>query len=84
MECILCKNLQYIGKSEYQFNYRSNLHNSNVWREYALTSDKHFREKVHDFRKLPKLTVIETLLKQKKLHRLLVNKGDSRHHMTSF
>ena len=42
MECSLCENPQYVGKSEYGLNLTMNTYRNNFWKRDGPTCDKHF------------------------------------------
>ena len=62
IECILCNNKPYIGKSEPPSNLRTNNHRSDAKRPDSIMIDKHFFETPgHDFEKHAKIILIEQL-----------------------
>ena len=62
IECILCQNKPYVGKSEPPSNLRTNNHRSDAKKPDSIAVDKHFFEnKDHDFEKHAKITLIERL-----------------------
>ena len=58
MECTLC-HIQYIGKSEIQFNLVLNNHRKNVNRQNAPLLDQHFKLLGHNFNQHAKFNLIE-------------------------
>ena len=63
MECSLCKNHQYVGKSEWSFNKRINTHRNDVCRPDGPPADKHFQLPNHNFNQHAKFTILEKLEK---------------------
>ena len=62
IECTLCNNKPYVGKSETQSNLRTNNHRSDSKKSDSIEVDKHFYDnKDHDFEKYAKVTLIERL-----------------------
>ena len=62
IECTLCNNKPYVGKSETQSNLRTNNHRSDSKKSDSIEVDKHFYDnKDHDFEKHAKVTLIERL-----------------------
>ena len=62
IECILCQNKPYVGKSEPPSNLRTNNHRSDAKKPDSIAVDKHFFEnKDHNFEKHAKITLIERL-----------------------
>ena len=59
MECFLCTDSQYIGKSEYSIKLRLNAHINDVWRAGGLPCDKHLGNSAYKFNEHPKFTGIE-------------------------
>ena len=59
MECIKCK-IQYIGKSQTEFNIRLNNHRKDVKATNAIPACKHFNQN-HSFNNDAKFTLIEKL-----------------------
>ena len=80
MECILCKNHQYVGKSEWSMNRRINSHRNDVWRNEGPPCDKHFQKEGHNFNEHAKFTIIEKIEKYTTdkiyLRKLLEHKED--------
>ena len=60
MECRICR-IQYIGKSETEFNIRLNNHRKDVNRQNAPRADQHFKLPDHDFNQHARFTLIEQL-----------------------
>ena len=60
MECRIYR-IQYIGKSETEFNIRLNSHRKDVNRQNAPRADQHFKLPDHDFNQHAKFTLIEQL-----------------------
>ena len=60
MECRICR-IQYIGKSETEFNIRLNNHRRNVFRQNAQHVDQHFKLPNHNFNQRARFTLIEQL-----------------------
>ncbi|XP_066925555.1 uncharacterized protein [Clytia hemisphaerica] len=62
LECNKC-HIQYIGKSETQFNQRLNNHRSNAYRprQETIPACKHFHQTNHDFNRDAKFTIIEQI-----------------------
>ena len=58
MECRICR-IQYIVKSETQFNIRLNNHRKNINRQNALQADQHFKLPDHNFNQHARLALIE-------------------------
>ena len=62
IECTLCNNKPYVGKSEPPSNLRTNNHRNDAKKADSILVDKHFFEnKDHDFEKHAKITLIEQL-----------------------
>ena len=61
MEYCLCTNSQYIGKSEYIMNLRTNVHKNDVWRTDGSPCDKHFQNLGHKFNEHAKFTITEKI-----------------------
>ena len=62
IECILCNNKPYVGKTETQSNVRTNGHRSEAKKPDSIAIDRHFFENEdHDFEKHAKITLIEKL-----------------------
>ena len=62
IECTLCNNKPYVGKSEPPSNLRTNNHRNDAKKADSIPVDKHFFEnKDHDFEKHAKITLIEQL-----------------------
>jgi hypothetical protein len=62
IECTLCNNKPYVGKTETQSNVRTNSHRSEAKKPDSIAIDRHFFEnKDHDFEKHAKITLIEKL-----------------------
>ena len=60
IECILCNNKPYVGKSETRSNVRTNNHRSDAKKPDSIHVDRHFFENEdHDFEKHAKITLIE-------------------------
>ena len=57
MECSLCEESQYVGKSEHGFNVWMNTHRSDVWRTDGPPCDQHFQLPRHNVH--AKFTIIE-------------------------
>ena len=64
MECRIFP-IQYIGKSETEFNVRLNNHGKDVNRQNASQVDQHFKLPNHNFNQHARLTLIEQLDKMK-------------------
>ena len=60
MECRICR-IQYIGKSETEFNIRLNNHRKDVNRQNAQQVDQHFKLPNHIFNQHARFTLIEQL-----------------------
>ena len=60
LECTIC-NIQYIGKSETQFNIRLNNHRKDVKNPNSIPVCKHFNEPGHNFSTHAKFIIIEQL-----------------------
>ena len=60
MECRICR-IQYIGKSETEFNIRLNNHRKNVNRQNAPQTDQHFKLPNNNFNLHARFTLIEQL-----------------------
>ena len=60
MECTLC-HIQYIGKSETQFNLRLNNHRKCVNRQNVPLVDQHFKLPGHYFNQHAKFILVEQL-----------------------
>ena len=60
MECRICR-IQYIGKSETEFNIRLNNHHKDVNRQNAPQADQHFKLPNHIFSQHARFTLIEQL-----------------------
>ena len=60
LECILC-NIQYVGKSETNFNIRFNNHWKGVRHQKAIPACVQFRKEGHNFIQHAKFTLIEQL-----------------------
>ena len=58
MKCTLC-DIQYIGKSETQFNLRLNNHRKDINRQNAPLLDQHFKLLGHNFNQHAKFNLIE-------------------------
>ena len=80
MECCLCKNSQYVGKSEYKLNLRINTHRKDVWRTDGLPCDKHFQMLGHNFNAHSKFTntdeVYDKSLSKLEIRSLLEHRED--------
>ena len=80
MEYCLCKKSQYVGKSEYNLNLRTNTHRNDVWRTDGPPYDKHFQMPGHDFNAHTKFTIIEEVcnesLSKLKIRSLLEHRED--------
>ena len=62
IECTLCGNKPYVGKSETASNLRTNNHRHDAKKPDSIMIDKHFYETPgHDFEKHAKITLIEQL-----------------------
>ena len=62
IECTLCDNKAYVGKSETPSNLRTNNHRSDAKKADSIEVDKHFFDnKDHSFEKHAKITLIERL-----------------------
>ena len=60
IECTLCNNKPYVGKSETPSNLRTNNHRSAANKHDSIAIDKHFFDnKNHNFEKHAKITLIE-------------------------
>ena len=60
MECRICR-IQYIGRSETEFNFRLNNHRKEVNTQNAPQSDQHFKLPYHNFNQLVRFTLTEQL-----------------------
>ena len=60
IECRIFR-IQYIGKSETEFNIRLNNHRKNVNRQNAQQADQHFKLPNHNFIQHARFTLIEQL-----------------------
>ena len=60
MECRICR-IQYIGKSEAEFNIRLNNHRKDVNRQNAPQADHYFKLPSHNFNQHARFTLIEQL-----------------------
>ena len=60
MECRICR-IQYIGKSETEFNIRLNNHRKDVNRQNAPQADQHLKLLNHNFSQHARFTLIEQL-----------------------
>ena len=60
MECTLC-HIQYIGKSETQFNLGLNNHRKDINRQNAPLLDQHFKQLGHNVNQHAKFILIEQL-----------------------
>ena len=60
MEFRIC-HIQYIGKSEREFNIRLNNHCKDVNRQNAPQADQHFKLPNHNFNQHARFTLIEQL-----------------------
>ena len=60
MECRICR-IQYIGKSETEFNIRLNNHRKDVNRQNAPRADQHFKLPDHNFNQHARFILIEQL-----------------------
>ena len=60
MECRIC-HIQYIGKSETEFNIRLNNHCKDVNRQNAPQTDQHFKLPNHNFNQHARFTLNEQL-----------------------
>ena len=66
LECVRC-NKQYVGKSEWPFNYRLNNYRSRIKStryDKLLPVEKHFREQHHVFARDARFTIIERIEKE--------------------
>ena len=61
LECRLCPNIQYIGKSETSANIRINKHRDDCKSPHSIEIDQHFRKEGHDFNKHATFTFIEKI-----------------------
>ena len=66
MECKLCPNIQYIGKSEPPVNIRINKHRDDCKRTTSIEVDQHFRLPGHTFNEHATFTLLEQLNTQTK------------------
>lgn len=63
IECTLCNNKAYVGKSETPSNLRTNNHRSDAKKMDSIAIDKHFFDNNdHDFEKHAKITLIEKVV----------------------
>ena len=79
MECNLCEQSKYVGKSEYSLNLRMNAHRNDVWRTDGPPRGKHFQMPGHDFNVHAKFTIIEEVyskLSKLEIHSLLEHRKD--------
>ena len=60
LECTKCK-IQYVGKTETEFNIRLNNHQKDVWKPDAIPASRHFSGKNHNFNTHAKFILIEPL-----------------------
>ena len=60
LECLQCK-IQYVGKSETEFNLRINNHRKDVNNPCGIPASKHFSKPGHDFNHHAKFIIIEQL-----------------------
>ena len=67
MECRICR-IQYIGKSEAEFDIRLNNHHKDVNRKNATQADQHLKLPNHNFNQHARFTLIEQLETLKTLH----------------
>ena len=58
MECTKCK-IQYVGKTETEFNIRLNNHRKHAWKASILHASRHFSDKNHNFNTHAKFILIE-------------------------
>ena len=66
LECVRC-NKQYVGKSEWPFNYRLNNYRSRIKStqyDKLLLVEKHFKEQHHIFTRDARFTIIERIEKE--------------------
>ena len=49
LECTKCK-IQYVGKTETEFNIRLNNHTKDLWKPDAILASRHFSGKDHNFK----------------------------------
>ena len=66
LECIHCKK-QYVGKSEWPFNFRLNNYRSRIKSaqyDKLLPVEKHFKEQNHVFERDARFTIIEKIEKE--------------------
>ena len=61
MECRICR-IQYIGKSETEFNIILNNYRKDVNRQNAPQADQHFKLPNHNFNQHARFTLIEQLV----------------------
>ena len=60
LECTKCK-IQYVGKTETEFNIRLNNHRKDVWKPDAIPASRNFSDKSHDFNTHAKFILIEQI-----------------------
>ena len=60
LECTKCK-IQYVGKSETEFNIRLNNHRKDEWKPDAIPASRHFSSKNHNFNTHAKFILIEQI-----------------------
>ena len=60
MECRICR-VQYIGKSETEFNIRLHNHSKDINRQNAHQTDQHFKLSNRNFSQHARFTMIEQL-----------------------
>ena len=82
IECTLCNNKQYIGKSETPSNLRTNNHRSDAKKPDSIAIDKHFFDnKDHNLEKHAMITLIKKLenashMTQNEVTNTLERRGD--------
>ena len=60
VECTKCK-IQYVGKTETEFNIRLNNHRKDVWKPDGISASRHFSGKSQNFNTHAKFILIEQM-----------------------
>ena len=60
LECTKCK-IQYVGKTETEFNIELNNHRKGVWKPKAIPANRHFSDKNNNFNTHAKFILTEQL-----------------------
>ena len=63
MDCLYCKKILYVGKSEYPMNIRINKHRFDTLKEEQIEVDTHFKQHSHNFNRDARFTIIEQIKK---------------------